>query len=333
MSDLQKLQELAADAALRGVTIKNVEIDLNDGGQAFLRTTSDNVDIEISIPEALQINIEDIDFNTCQLHETAELDGGLRDWVNAYLAALVEESDRETLVGMRNAINNEHLTAVSAFRGLGLGNFLTINTKPEAINRALLAPSIVATRTGQVLLPILGLARNGTGHPMTISAGGSFRITGKQVSGELMVSAGRFDSLHALNVHARCLEFQSAFSLPLSLSLPDGGTFSVGRNLTEHVTSGNAVFPRIVVEGNDIKMSYCPIAFGQRPGAAILVFRSAMKHQNLPNNDAIWVNMRKYNMSRTFEAYTATDTIEDAALKEIMASSLACQIETMLKSI
>lgn len=334
MSDLEKLNALAAEAAERGATIKNAEFGQSDSGDVILQASAESADIEVSIPGPMQIAVSDIDFNTAQLSEGAAIDQGLREWTNAYLAALVDDADRQALVQVRKAIDAENLTARSEFRGLGAANFLTINTKTDGINRALLAPSIVATQRGPVLLPILGAARQGNmGIVMSISAGGSFRATGKGVTGEIQVTAGRFDSLHALNAHGRAQTFASAFSLPLALSLPNGRHFSVGRNFTETQTVGQAQVPKAWMEGDAIKMSYCPVALGANPNAARMTFRTALKHIDMPGQEMAWASLRNYNLARLFEAYVAAGDIKDAALKEIFAQALACQIETMLKSI
>ena len=251
MSDLQKLQELTADAAQRGVTFNNVELGRSDAGDLILRTTTSGSAIEISIPEPLHIPISTVNMSTGQLDEKADMDESLRDWVNAYLAALVTDEDRQTLSGIREAIDAENLTANSAFRGLGIANFLTINTKIEALNQALLAPSVVATNKGQVLLPILGAARPGNmGVPLNITAGGSFRATGKDIQDEIRVTAGRFDSMHSLNAHGRVLSFGATFSLPATLSLQDQRTLVIGRNFNETRTVGQAQVPKAWADGS-----------------------------------------------------------------------------------
>lgn len=334
MSDLQKLQELTADAAQRGVTFNNVELGRSDAGDLILQTTTSGSAIEISIPEPLHIPISTVNMSTGQLDEKADMDESLRDWVNAYLAALVTDEDRQTLSGIREAIDAENLTANSAFRGLGIANFLTINTKIEALNQALLAPSVVATNKGQVLLPILGAARPGNmGVPLNITAGGSFRATGKDIQDEIRVTAGRFDSMHSLNAHGRVLSFGATFSLPAMLSLQDQRTLVIGRNFNETRTVGQAQVPKAWADGSAIKMSYCPVALGGNPRAAQLAFRTALKHLDLTGQDVAWSTLRNYNVSRLFEAYVATGDIKHDGLRKKLAESIACQIETMLKSI
>ena len=80
-------------------------------------------------------------------------------------------------------------------------------------------------------------------------------------------------------------------------------------------------------------MSYCPVALGGNPRAAQLAFRTALKHLDLTGQDVAWSTLRNYNVSRLFEAYVATGDIKHDGLRKKLAESIACQIETMLKSI
>lgn len=334
MSDLQKLQALTEAAAQRGVTLKNIELGESDTGDLILQTTAQGSTIEASIPEPMHIPLSAIDMSTGQLAETADMDESLRDWTNAYLAALATDEDRQALLELRQAIDAENLNTTSAFRGLGIANFLTIDTKVEALNHALFAPSVIATNKGQVLLPILGVSRPGQmGVPLNISAGGSFRATGKDIQDEIRVTAGRFDSLHALNAHGRVLSFGGSFSLPATLTLQDQRKLMIGRNFNETRMVGKAQVPKAWAEGNVVKMAYCPVALSSNMGGAQVVFRTALKHLDLTGLDIAWSSLRNYNVSRLFEAYVATGDINHDGLRKKLAGSIACQIETALKSI
>lgn len=333
MSDLNKLQELAAQAAEEGATLKNVELARNDEGDLVLQAIDGAADFEVSIPEAMQISVEDIDFETGQLRAGSAIEEPLRGWFNAYLTAMVDDEDRAALVAMRKSIDAENLTASNTFRGLALGNFVTINTKPEAINRALMSSSIVGTQKGAVLVPILGLARAGMmGLSMSMSAGGSFRSTGRAAE-EIRLSAGRFDALHALNAHGQVLDFTTAFSLPAGLQLPNEKTLSIARNFSETQMVGKALVPKAWEDGKVIRMSYCPVGIGGQPRMAREVFRAALKHLDLAGQDMIWGSIRNYNMSRLFQAYVKSNELKDANLRKILSQSIRSQIETMLKSI
>ena len=333
MSDLKKLQELAAQAAEEGATLKNVEIAASDDGTLILKSLDGSADFEISIPEAMMLPVEDIDFSTLTIGESSSIEEPMRGWFNAYLAAMVDEGDRAALALVRKAIDKANLTVSSSFRGLALANFLTINTKPEALNRSLLAPSMIGTATGAKVLPILGLARAGNGPlSLSVSAGGSFRVSGR-ADEEIRVSVGRFDALHALNSQGQPLNFATAFSLPLSLTLPEKRSIHIGRNFSDTQKIGKAIVPKAWAEGDEIRMSYCPIGLASQPRAAREAFRVALKPLNVSGIDMVWGLVRNYNMSRLFDAYVASGELEDENLRKMLSQSIRSQIETMLKSI
>lgn len=333
MSELNKLQELAAQAAEEGATLKNVEIASSDDGKLILKSIDGSADFEISIPEAMLLPADDIDLATAKVRESASIEEPMRSWFNAYLAAMVDGEDRAVLASVRKAIDKSNLTASSTFRGLALANFLTINTKPEALNRSLLSASMIGTASGPKLVPILGLARAGAGGlSLSVSAGGSFRVTGRAAE-EIRVSMGRFDALHALNTQGQVLDFPTAFSLPLSLTLPEKRSISIARNFTESQVVGKMAVPKAWAEGDEIKMSYCPIGLGNQPRAAREVFRAALKPLDIAGLDMVWGLVRNYNMSRLFDAYVASGELEDEKLRKMLSQSTRSQIETMLKSI
>ena len=333
MSDLNKLQELAAQAAEEGVTLKNVEIASSDDGIPILKTVDGAADFEISIPETMLLPAADIDFATAKVGESASVEEPMRAWFNDYLTAMVDDEDRAALALVRKAIDQSKLTVNSVFRGLALANFLTINIKPEALNRSLLSASMVGTASGPKLIPFLGLARAGAGGPsLSVSAGGSFRATGR-AEGEIRVSMGRFDALHALNSQGQVLDFPTAYSLPLSLTLPEKRSITISRNFSESQVIGKLAVPKAWADGDEIKMSYCPLGFSNQPRAAREMFRTALRPLNITGLDMVWGLVRNYNMSRMFDAYVASGELEDENLRKMLSQSLRSQIETMLKSI
>ena len=192
---------------------------------------------------------------------------------------------------------------------------------------------MIATADGVKMVPILGLARSGNvGLSMNLSAGGSFRSTGR-AEGEIRVAMGRFDALYALNTQGQVLDFPVAFSLPLSLSLPDKRTLTIARNFHESQTVGKAVVPRVWTEGKDVKMSYCPVSMSARPRMAREMFRAALKPIDISGLDMVWGMVRNYNMSRLFDAYVQSGELKDEKLRDLLTQSIRSQIETFLKSI
>ena len=333
LSDLSKLQDLAAQAANEGATLKNIEIAKTDDGVLMLKSADGKADFEISIPKEMLLDVNDIDFATAQVREDSSIEDPMRGWFNAYLAALVDDDDRAELAKIRKAIDVSNLTASSTYRGLALGNFVTINSKPQSLNRALLSASMIATADGVKLVPVLGLARAGNvGLAMNLSAGGSFRSTGR-AEDEIRVTMGRFDALHALNTQGRLLDFPVAFSLPLTLSLPEERTLTISRNFHENQTVGKSVLPRAWAEGKDIKMSYCPVSMSARPRMAREMFRAALKPIDISGLDMVWGMVRNYNMSRLFDAYVQSGELKDEKLRDLLTQSIRSQIETFLKSI
>ena len=333
MSNLQKLQELAAQAEQNGATLRNVEIAGIDGKEICLQTVEGETEFEISIPETLKLPVASIDFETGQVSEKAEVPDEFRGWFNEYLSALVSDDDRAALIDLRKSIDEENITASNTFRAVALGNFATINVKPEAINRALLAPSFVATKDGAMLVPILGLARPGNrGLNMSISAGGSFRVAGK-AEGEILVTAGRFDSVHALNAQGRVMEFNTAFSLPMQFKLANGQTFALLRNFNKVKRVGNGLVPNAWIEGDKITMSHSLVGVTGQPRAPRETFRIALKDLDISNQQELWLQIRNYNMSRLFTAYTASRELKNEKLRKMLSASIASQIETMLKSL
>ena len=147
MSDLKKLQELAAQAEQNGATLRNVEIAETDEAGVCLRVSEGATEFEISIPDSMKVPVKAVDFETGQISETAEMPDEQRAWFNAYLSALVDDEDRAALTSLRRSIDEENLTASNTFRAVALGNFVTINAKPAAINQALLSPSFVRPLT------------------------------------------------------------------------------------------------------------------------------------------------------------------------------------------
>jgi hypothetical protein len=333
LSNLKKLQELAAQAEHNGATLQNVEIAGIDGKEICLQIVEGETEFEISIPETLKLPVTSIDFETGQVSGKAEVPDEFRGWFNEYLSALVSDDDRAALIDLRKSIDAENIAASNTFRAVALGNFATISVKPEAINRALLAPSFVATKDGPMLVPILGLARPGNrGLNMSISAGGSFRVAGK-AEGEILVTAGRFDSLHALNAQGRVMAFNTTFSVPMQFKLVNGQTFVLLRNFNEVKRVGNYLVPNAWIEGDKITMSHSLVGVTGQPGTPRETFRVALKNLDISNQQELWLQIRNYNMSRLFTAYTASRELKSEKLKNMLSASIASQIETMLKSL
>ena len=334
MSDLKKLQELAAQAEQNGATLRNVEIAETDEAEVCLRVSEDATEFEISIPDSMKVPVKAVDFETGQISETAEMPDEQRAWFNAYLSALVDDEDRAALTSLRRSIDEENLTASNTFRTVALGNFVTINAKPAAINQALLSPSFVSTADGPMLVPILGLARPGNkGLAMNISAGGSFRVAGKATE-EILVTAGRFDALHALNAQGRVLSFATAFALPMKITLPNKQNFSILRNFNDVKRVQNGILPKAWLDGDTITMSHCMVGVRTgKPHIARETFRAAIKELDIPNHLDLWIMIRNYNMSRLFDAYTASRELKNEKLGKMLSASISSQIETMLKSL
>lgn len=332
MSNLDQLRALADEAAASGATLKNIQLDEQDG-HLMLPVVDPGASFEVSIPAEMQLPTDKIDMETGVLVEDSGLEAEQHDWFTRYLRALVSEEQRAALVDLRSGIDAAGLHEDETFKGLALNNFITIDTSPAAINRALLSRHLVGTKNGPVLLPVLGAGRHSMeGATLSMSAGGSFRATGK-AEGEVSIVAGRFDALHGTNTFSQLQSFRTAFSIPLALSLPENRQLIVSRALSDTVVVGKTLLPRTAEKDRTITMAYTPVGMSANPAAPREVFRAALKPFNVPRVDEIWSRVKLYNNTRLFKAYVASQSLEHAELRKMLSGSLATQIETALESI
>ena len=159
MSNLDQLRALADEAAASGATLKNIQLDEQDG-HLMLPVVDPGASFEVSIPAEMQLPTDKIDMETGVLVEDSGLEAEQHDWFTRYLRALVSEEQRAALVDLRSGIDAAGLHEDETFKGLALNNFITIDTSPAAINRALLSRHLVGTKNGPVLLPVLGAGRH-----------------------------------------------------------------------------------------------------------------------------------------------------------------------------
>ena len=337
MSDVATLNSLIKDVADLGGSIKNVEVDEDERG-LILRVPRADGPFDITMPEHLHLDPEDFDNEQGCISEKADMPEPVRAFWNAYIAALFDDDDRAALADIRQAVGSLLEEQAEAFDGLSLNGFLQTERDTATLNRRLLTSVTMGTEQGTRVLPFMGLARQGKS-PINISKtiSGAYTINGSSANA-VIINSGRFDALWALSARDQGHRSMVALSVPLSIPMGQASgnakppLLAVGRSPNRSQPYKGAFAPRVIKEGNVLRLTHLTMSFLGRPALAQTIFRSLAKENDIPNPDDLWPRIKAYNMRRLFQAYQVSHGVENARLREKLSDALSLQIETLIES-
>ena len=337
MSDVATLNSLINDVTDLGGSVKNVKVDEDERG-LILRVPRTDGPFDITMPEHLHLDPAAIDYERACVAEDADLPEPVRSFWNAYIAALFDDDDRAALADIRQAVGPLLEEQGEAFEALGLQGFLQTESDTVSLNRRMLTSVAMGTEQGTRILPFIGLARQGKS-PINISktVSGSYTVNGSAANA-VIINSGRFDALWALNSKDQGSRSMVALSVPLSIPMgqASGNTkppaLAVGRSPSQSQPYKGAFAPRVIREGNVLRLTHLTLSFLGRPALALTIFRSVAKEHDIQNPDDLWPRIKAYNMRRLFHAYRVSNDVENTRLREKLTDALSQQIETLIES-
>ena len=337
MSDVATLNSLIKDVADLGGSVKNVEVDEDERG-LILRVPRADGPFDVTMPEHLHLDPDDFDDERACVRENADMPEPVRAFWNAYIAALFDDDDRAALADIRHAVGALNEEQAEAFDGLSLNGFLQTEHDTASLNRRLLNAFAMGTEQGTRILPFVGLARQGKS-PLSISKtiSGAYTINGSSANA-VIINPGRFDALWALSARDQGNRSMVALSVPLPVPMGQtSGTakppmLAVGRSPNQSQSYKGAFAPRVIREGNVLRLTHLTISFLGRPALAPTIFRSLAKEHDIPNPEDLWPRIKSYDMRRLFRAYQVSHEVENARLREKLSDALSLQIETLIES-
>lgn len=337
MSDVATLNSLIKDVTDLGGSVKNVEVDEDERG-LILRVPKADGPFDVTMPEHLHLDPDDFDDERGCVREDAEMPEPVRAFWNAYIAALFDDDDRAALADIRQAVGALNEEQAEAFDGLSLNGFLQTEHDTASLNRRLLTAFAMGTEQGTRVLPFVGLARQGKS-PVNISKtiSGAYTINGSSANA-VIINSGRFDALWALSARDQGHRSMVALSVPLSIPMGQASgnakppLLAVGRSPNQSLPYKGAFAPRVIKEGNVLRLTHLTLSFLGRPALALTIFRSVAKENGIPTPDDLWPRIKSYNLRRLFQAYRVSHDVQNARLREKLSDALSLQIETLIES-